>query len=151
MTHSLLPQAKRFMDSILQYLVNEDKGQGCVKKEEWTLVPSNESVPKQENKSDCGVFICMFGYFISQDASLQFTQDNVTSFWERMALAIINYANNSEVQADSDEDSSSSSNTVQIIEPVKLDVSERFPDCKILSSTNDGFYLAKLRDKLPQT
>ncbi len=43
---------KTYMDSILQYLVDEDKGQGRVKKEEWTLVPSNESVPKQENWSD---------------------------------------------------------------------------------------------------
>jgi Ulp1 family protease len=73
---------KKYMDSILQYLVDEDKEQGCVKKDEWRLVLSNESVPKQENKSDCGAFICMFSYFISQDASLEFTQDNVTSFWE---------------------------------------------------------------------
>jgi hypothetical protein len=138
------------MNDVLQYLVNEDKGQGCMKKEEWSLVPSNESVPKQENWSDCGAFICMFGYFISQDASLQFTQDDVTSFREQMALAIINCANNTEVQADSDEDSSSSSNIIQNIEPVGFDVSQGFPDCKILSSTNDGFYVAKLRDKLPQ-
>jgi Ulp1 family protease len=71
-----------YMNDVLQYLANEDKGQGCVKKEEWTLVPSNESVPKQENWSDCGAFICMFGYFISQDTSLEFTHDNVTSFRE---------------------------------------------------------------------
>jgi hypothetical protein len=139
-----------YMNDILQYLVDEDKGQGRVKREEWTLVPSKESVPKQKNWSDCGAFICMFGYFISQDASLEFTQDDVTSFQEQMELAIINCANNTEVQADSDEDSSSSSNTIQNIEPVKFDISKCFPDRKILSSTNDGFYVAKLRDKLPQ-
>jgi hypothetical protein len=138
-----------YMNDVLQYLVDEDKGQGCVKSEEWTLVPSKESVPKQENWSDCGAFICMFGYFISQDASLECTQDDVTSFREQMALAIINCANNTQVQADSDEDSSSSSNT-QNIEPVKFDVSKRIPDCAILSSTMDGFYVAKLRNKLPQ-
>ncbi len=33
------------MNDVLQYLVDEDKGQGCVKREEWTLVPSKESVP----------------------------------------------------------------------------------------------------------
>ncbi len=109
---------KKYMDSILQYLVNEDKGWGCVKREEWMLVPSKKSVPQQKKWSDCGTFICMFGYFISQDASLQFTQDDVTSFREQRALAIINCANNSEVQADFDEDSSSSSNTIQNIEPV---------------------------------
>ncbi len=70
-----------YMNDVLQYLVDEDKGQGHMKSEEWTLVPSKESVPKQENWSDCGAFICMFGYFISQDASLEFTQAHVTNFW----------------------------------------------------------------------
>ncbi len=141
---------KKYMDSILQYLVDEDKGQGRVKCEEWASAPPKESVPKQDNWSDCGAFICMFGYFISQDASLEFTQDDVSGFQERMALAIIICANNTEVQADPVEDSSSSSNTIQNIEPVGFDVSQDFPDHKILSSTNDGFYVAKLRDKLPQ-
>jgi hypothetical protein len=67
-----------------------------------------------------------------------------------MALAIINLANNTEVQADSVEDSSSSSNDVQEIEPVGCDISWGFPDHKILSSTYDGFYVLKLRGKLPQ-
>ncbi len=40
---------KKYMDSVLQYLVDEDKGQVHVKREEWALVPSKESVPKQEN------------------------------------------------------------------------------------------------------
>ncbi len=92
----------------------------------------------------------MFGYFIPQDASLEITQDNVSSFQERMALAIMNCANNTEVQANSVKDSSSSSNTIQNIEPVGFDVSQGFPDHKILSSTNDGFYVAKLHNKLSQ-
>ena len=86
-----------YMNDVLQYLVDEDKGQGHVKREGWALVPSKESVPKQENWFDCGAFICMFCYFISQDASLEFTQDDVTSFREQMVLAIINCANNTEV------------------------------------------------------
>jgi hypothetical protein len=114
------------------------------------LVPSTETVPKQENTIDCGAFICMFGYFISQDASLEFSQADVTNFLKPMALAIINFANNTEVQADSVEDSSSSSNDRQEIEPVGCDVSQGFSDHEILSSTNDGFYVAKLHDKLPQ-
>jgi Ulp1 family protease len=109
---------KIHMNAVLQDLVDEDKGQGHVKPEEWALVTSTESVPKLENTSDCGAFICMFGYFISQDTSLHFSQANVTSFWKQMALAIINFANNTEDQADSVEDSSSSSNDIQEIEPV---------------------------------
>jgi hypothetical protein len=141
---------KKYMDSILQHLVDEDKGQGYVICKGWALVPSKESVPKQDNWSDCGAFICMFGYFISQDAFLGFTQNNVSSFQERMALAIINCATNTEVQADSVEDSSSSSNTILNIEPVGFDVSQGFPDHEILSSTSDGIYVAKLHGKLPQ-
>ncbi len=45
------------MNAVLQYLVDEGKGQGRVKPEEWALVTSTESVPKQENTSDCGAFI----------------------------------------------------------------------------------------------
>jgi hypothetical protein len=138
------------MNAVMQYLVDEDKGQGHVKPEEWALVTSTESVSKQENTSDCGAFICMFGYFISQDASLHFSQADVTNFRKQMALAIINLAYNTEVLADFVEDSSSSSNDIQEIEPVGCDVSQGFPDHKILSSTYDSFYVAKLHDKLPQ-
>jgi hypothetical protein len=67
-----------------------------------------------------------------------------------MALAIINLANNTEGQADSVEASPSSLNDEQEIEPVGCDVPQDFPDHEILSSTNDGFYVAKLHDKLPQ-
>jgi hypothetical protein len=67
-----------------------------------------------------------------------------------MALANINFANNTKVQADSVEDSSSSSNDIQEIEPVGCDVPQGFPDHKILSSTYDGFYATKLHNKLPQ-
>jgi Ulp1 family protease len=71
---------KSHMDIVLRYLVDEDKGQRHIKHDEWALVTSIESVPQQENTFDCGAFICMFGYFISQDASLVFNQANVTSF-----------------------------------------------------------------------
>jgi Ulp1 family protease len=40
------------MNDVLWYLVDEDKGQGCVKREDWVLVPSTEPVPKQENTID---------------------------------------------------------------------------------------------------
>jgi hypothetical protein len=76
-----------------------------------------------------------------------------------MALAVINLANNTylsivnedpEVQADSVGASPSSLNDKHELEPVGCDVSQGFPDHEILSSTNDGFYIAKLHDKLTQ-
>jgi hypothetical protein len=141
---------KEHMKNILKYLIDEDEGQHCIKPDEWALVTSTKSVPQQENTFDCGAFICMFGYFISQDASLLFNQANVTSFQKLMALAVINLANNAEVQADSVEASPSNLSDKQEIEPVGCNVPQGFPDHEILSSTNDGFYVAKLHDKLPQ-
>jgi Ulp1 family protease len=64
---------KEHMSIILKYLIDEDNGQQCIKPDEWALVTSTESVPQQENTLDCGAFICMFGYFISQDAFLYFS------------------------------------------------------------------------------
>jgi hypothetical protein len=76
-----------------------------------------------------------------------------------MAFAVINLANatdisiidkDPEVQADFVGASPSSINDKQEIEPVGCNVPQGFPDHKILSSTNNGFYIAKLHDKLPQ-
>jgi hypothetical protein len=58
--------------------------------------------------------------------------------------------NNTEIQADSVEDSPSSLNDKQEIEQVGCNVPQGFPDHEILSSTNDGFYVTKLHNKLPQ-
>jgi Ulp1 family protease len=90
-------RGKTHMDIVLKYLANENKEEQCIKPEEWALVTSTESVPQQENTFDCGAFICMFVYFISQDSFLLFNQKDVTSFRKQMALAIINLANNTEV------------------------------------------------------
>ncbi len=150
---------KEHTNIILKYLIDEDKTQQRKRSDEWVLVTSTKSVPHQENTFDCGAFICMFGYFISQDASLLFNKANFTSFQKRMALAVINLANNTdvsifdedpEVQADSVGASPSSSNRKQEIKPVGYNFPQGFPDHKILSSTNDGFCITKLHDKLPQ-
>ncbi len=40
---------KSCMDIVLMYLVDEDKGQHCIKHNEWALVISTESVPNKKN------------------------------------------------------------------------------------------------------
>ncbi len=78
-----------------------------------------------------------------------------------MALAVINLANankthvgivdeDPEIQAYSVRASLSSLNDKQEIEPVGCDVPQGIPDHEILSLTNDGVYVAKLHNKLPQ-
>ncbi len=102
---------------ILQYLVDEDKGQQHKKPDEWMLVPCTTSVSMQENTS-----------VISQDCSLLFKQDNVPTF---QALAILNLGNDtvvsivnkdSEVHADFIETAPSRLNGNQEIETVGRDV-----------------------------
>jgi Ulp1 family protease len=86
--------AGNHMDSVLQYLVDEDKAQRCVKPEEWALVTSTESVPKQKNTFDCGA-----SFATSYHKTLLYflIKKDVTSFRKPMALANINFANNTKV------------------------------------------------------
>jgi hypothetical protein len=109
----------------------------------------------RKNGFDCGVFICMFGYFISHDRSLLFDQADVTHFRKQMALAIMNLVSiwdeDSEVNADSVGAAPSSLNDKQEEETVLVsNVPQGSPHHDILLSTNDGGYVAKLHDKLPQ-
>jgi Ulp1 family protease len=71
---------ERHLTIILRYLMDVDKEQQRVKSDEWMLVPCTTNVPQQKNGFVCGVFICMFGYFILHDCSLLFNEADVTSF-----------------------------------------------------------------------
>ena len=46
--------------------------------------------PRQLNSWDCGVFTCMFAYYLSAGRTPAFTQDAVPSFRRRMLLDICN-------------------------------------------------------------
>ena len=49
----------------------------------WTLVPSTDDTPAQENGSDCGVFTIRHCEFLSRRAALGFTQANMPYFRKR--------------------------------------------------------------------
>ena len=86
---------------------------------EWELVPCKSDTPRQKNGEfylkvsacqetqyshschpfdisslvvgfDCGVFVCMFSYFISMDCSLVFDQDHIDHCRNIIALSIMN-------------------------------------------------------------
>jgi Ulp1 family protease len=86
---------------------------------EWELVPCKSDTPRQKNGEfhlknsacqetqyshschpfdlsslvvgfDCGVFVCMFSYFISMDCSLVFDQDHIDHCRKIIALSIMN-------------------------------------------------------------
>ncbi|CAH8296164.1 unnamed protein product, partial [Schistosoma turkestanicum] len=55
----------------------------------WKLVNTEDTVPQQYNGSDCGVFLCTFGEFISRDASFIFSQDDMPGIRKRMMYEIL--------------------------------------------------------------
>ncbi|KAH8254149.1 hypothetical protein KR032_008709, partial [Drosophila birchii] len=47
-----------------------------------------KNVPRQFNGDDCGVFCCMFAEYLTRDAPLTFTQNNMVLFRKKMILEI---------------------------------------------------------------
>jgi len=47
------------------------------------------NVPQQKNNNDCGVFSCMIAEYITRNAPITFSQDNVVYFRKKMALEIV--------------------------------------------------------------
>ena len=82
---------QRYLDGLLQYLKDEmrDKHHMEGKWNGWNLIPSHEKIPKQLNGDDCGVFTCMFAYYIAEDLSLTFDQTDVTEFRKHIAMYIL--------------------------------------------------------------
>ena len=69
-----------YLQSLFQYIKDEhmDKKKCPLPNpEEWTLVHTTSDTPQQRNGYDCGVFTCMFAYFLSQNFPLDFSQDDI--------------------------------------------------------------------------
>eukprot|EP00934_Nitzschia_sp_Nitz4_P005502 Nitzschia sp. Nitz4//scaffold3_size479765//115325//117029//NITZ4_000049-RA/size479765-augustus-gene-0.28-mRNA-1//-1//CDS//3329550605//5492//frame0 len=82
-----------YLDAIFQYLQDDhlDKKKTPLPDiDQWTIVPCQESTPRQRNGFDCGVFTCMFIDFLSKDCPLVFSQEHITQCRERIALSILN-------------------------------------------------------------
>ncbi|CAH8621692.1 unnamed protein product [Schistosoma margrebowiei] len=65
------------LEQLMDYLKNESLDKRNVElpdPDSWKLVNTEDTVPQQYNGSDCGVFLCTFGEFISRDASFTFCQ-----------------------------------------------------------------------------
>ncbi|TGZ72498.1 hypothetical protein CRM22_002055 [Opisthorchis felineus] len=79
----------RTLMSYLQSEWQDKKGQPLPDPESWTLINSEDSVPQQMNGSDCGVFTCTYGEFLSRDAKLTFSQDDMPGIRKRMMYEIL--------------------------------------------------------------
>lgn len=86
------------------FLGTHDKYVGMVQQyfaEEWKISKKDNStwthleveyckdLPHQENGYDCGVFTCMYGYFLSMNRGFSFHQDQLAHVRKCIALSII--------------------------------------------------------------
>ncbi|CAH8632017.1 unnamed protein product [Schistosoma haematobium] len=80
------------LEQLMDYLKNESLDKRNVElpdPDSWKLVNTEDTVPQQYNGSDCGVFLCTFGEFISRDASFTFSQDDMPGIRKRMIYEIL--------------------------------------------------------------
>ena len=72
-----------YLDSLLQYLKDEHlqkKKTPLPLDFEWKVIDTKPNeTPRQLNFYDCGVFVCMFAYFLSLGLPLGFTQDDINA------------------------------------------------------------------------
>lgn len=80
---------KRVLDTLEQYLKDEsmDKRKSAFDTSGW-IKESVTDCPRQMNGSDCGVFSCMFAEYVTRDHRINFSQDNMPYFRQKMILEI---------------------------------------------------------------
>ncbi|XP_074113025.1 uncharacterized protein LOC141536419 [Cotesia typhae] len=77
--------------ALKRYIEDEslDKKKQKYDASDWTL-ESMKDIPQQMNGSDCGVFSCTFAEFICANRKLNFSQDNMPYFRNKMVYEILN-------------------------------------------------------------
>jgi len=78
------------LNVLRQYLCDESREK---KKQEfdlsgWSSVIMKE-IPQQLNGSDCGMFACKFADYITREAPITFTQEDMPYFRRRMVYEIV--------------------------------------------------------------
>ncbi len=48
-----------------------------------------KNIPQQMNGSDCGMFACKFAEYLSRDAEVTFSQEDMPYFRKRMVFEIV--------------------------------------------------------------
>lgn len=84
----------RYLQHLFRYLQDEHKikkGSPLPEVEKWRVMHNSVAggIPLQENGYDCGVFTCMFAYFLLMDFPLVFTQEHINESRKWMVLSIL--------------------------------------------------------------
>jgi len=77
------------LSGLLGYLRDEYMDKKGQIKDMSMFAKRTKDTPPQENGSDCGVFCCKVGDYLSRNLQLTFTQEDVTYFRKRMIFEIV--------------------------------------------------------------
>lgn len=82
----------RCCDTLINYLKEEsmDKRKTEFDTENWRSINAftEDKIPTQHNSSDCGVFACTYAEYLTREAKLDFTQDQMDYFRRKMIYEI---------------------------------------------------------------
>lgn len=78
------------LEALANYLVEEhkDKKKSEYDMSQWKL-ENVKNIPQQMNGSDCGMFSCTFAEFLTRDAKLTFSQEDMPYLRRKMVVEII--------------------------------------------------------------
>ena len=83
---------KKYTSTTLKYLVDESKqlDNDVMNPDDWVVeqIPPLDS-PKQENDSDCGMFVCMYADYMLQDLPEQFSQVDMPMLRNKLCCCIL--------------------------------------------------------------
>jgi len=69
---------RKYLHLLLHYLEADHMDKKlCELPPDWKVIDTTPNIPRQENGFDCGVFICMFAYYLSSGQALTFDQSGI--------------------------------------------------------------------------
>ena len=86
-------KGENVLQTLLRYLKDEHedkKKRPLPSPEEYQLISLGNSIPQQNNFTDCGVFMCQFLNYLSNNDAFNFNQSHISNFRMKMCLEILN-------------------------------------------------------------
>ena len=78
----------KYLQALLRYLKDEAKKISFdFNEKDWTLFV-DDAIPKQDNGYDCGVFVCMFADFLTDNLPFAFSQADMDLFRKKIFVSI---------------------------------------------------------------
>jgi sentrin-specific protease 1 len=88
---SMSGSGDKYLQALKQWVVDEalDKKKLAIDVSNWKLISNEKHVPQQTNGYDCGVFTTICADFISDDLPLEYDQNDMEFFREKIGTDIV--------------------------------------------------------------